>query len=652
LKTWQRSSLNPFFKIILGMTLLVSSPAFSQLATPLTTPAQAGFPGVYESLEKLITFDQTRFAAKQKALARAEQTIGELKDVETIDIDPDFLNSLTLNTPSGYLKLASKDRCAFYNVLIADLFKHSKGKVQEVFIQYQTPGGQNVTAVASKQDFLNKVVLKACPDANSLIAKFQLRVMDQTIKETNFEIPRSRSQCRQAYSLWLDDPKAPYWCQIHEVMTDPDVVSGIRMSDPVQQRALEGKQSVAKALKGKLSEAQRNYIANFCDNAANQEKFCEGFFRTNFFTKIAEQSKGDIFIKDICQEAMQTKVWSQAVLNECVQKLNANQEACMWGSIENSGLSPRPLCHHISLAMNEAQLAADYDDCPRYSDSSSVTNMGRILRHLDTKQPLVPYKGFCATQSAGRVFEFNKRYDNEEIWTASMCFMDRVEEIEKCLPVFFGDYGVSEASLTSVVNEVLFRTKGLGRETKCTIVKKSEWNPNLLEYRYGCQIVVDEENCGIGRCGYKIMFNEKEIKDLKVKEGLRFDYFPNDLMREKYSQSYILQRDAQKRMKIINTLPGIREFFRANPKALIHGIGCAEDLQPGFFKKVNFNQCTPLPFIVDGLVNDGDRTALILRSAADNIHAPRLTSWSYVYSAVKSYIANHPIKQWTMYGIY
>jgi hypothetical protein len=634
------------------MTLLVSSPVYSQLATPLSAPTQASFPGAYESLEKLISFDQIRFEAKQKTLSRSKQTLDELKTVETIDIDPDLLNSLTLNTPTGYLKLAAKNRCAFYHVLIADLFKHSKGKLQEVFIQYQSSGGQNISALVSKQDFLNKVVLKACPEANDMIAKFQLKVIDQTIKETNFEIPSNSPQCQQAYNAWINDSKSPYWCQIHELITDPDLTSGVRMSDPVQQRALESRRSVANVLQGKLSNSQKEYINNFCTNADNQAKFCEGFFRVNFFAKIAEMKRNADFIKDICQEAMQTKVWSPAVINECVQKLNTNQEACMWGDIEGSGLSPRPLCYHLSLAMSEAVLSADYNDCPRYSDHTGVTNMGRILRHIDNKQPLAPIKGFCATQSAGSVYEFNKRYDNEEIWTSAMCYMDRVDEIEKCLPVFYGDYGVSEASLTSVVNEILFRTKGAGRDTKCTIVKKSDWNPNLLEYRYGCQVVVDEENCGIGRCNYKIMFNEKEIKGLKVKEGLAFDYFPNDLMREKYSQTYILQKDALKKMKILNTLPGMRKFFRENPKALVHGMGCAEDLQPSFFKKTSFNQCTPLPFIIDGIVNTNDRSALVVRSAADNIRAPRLISWSYVYSAVRSYIASHPIKQWTMYGVY
>jgi hypothetical protein len=59
-----------------------------------------------------------------------------------------------------------------------------------------------------------------------------------------------------------------------------------------------------------------------------------------------------------------------------------------------------------------------------------------------------------------------------------------------------------------------------------------------------------------------------------------------------------------------------------------------------------------LAFIVDGIVTDGDRVSLVTRTGADNIHAPRLISWSSIFSATRTYQFHHPVRQWTLYGIY
>ena len=88
-----------------------------------------------------------------------------------------------------------------------------------------------------------------------------------------------------------------------------------------------------------------------------------------------------------------------------------------------------------------------------------------------------------------------------------------------------------------------------------------------------------------------------------------------------------------------------------NKKGIIHGIGCAEDLLPSFFKTKAFNQCSPLPFIIDGMLKENDKVVFVTRSGADSLQAPRLVGWSLVYSAVKSYQRTHPLKLWTLDGL-
>ncbi len=633
------------------MAVLLLSLVFSQdPVAPLQTPSSAKYPGVYESFEKLIQFDDQRFLAKEKELQKAKRTLADLVDVNTVDIDPDFMNSIILNSPSGYLRIAGKDKCAFYDSMLADLLQTKDGKIQKVFIQYQDKNSQNVSAIVPKQDFLDKVVYKSCPQTKTTVAKFQIKVIDGTIKDTNFEMPNNREQCDFLYNTWVNDSKTPYWCQIHELLEETSGNQSLPEDFKARQE-VQTKMAVGKILRGKLTDAQQDFIKNFCTHADNSKLFCDEFFSTNYFSKVVEGTKPAINIKDICQTALGKNAWSPAVIKECARKLRSEQEACFWGSYDLSGISPRPRCDHLSLALNFSSLHSEYNDCPRYSDQQGVTNMSRVIRHLE-KPPEIPLKGFCSIQSAGTVFEFNRRFGNEDMWKAGVCYMDRVEEKEKCLPMFFGDYANSPASLTNVLSEVLFRTKGAPKDIKCEIVKQSEYSPTLLEYRYGCFVIVSDYNCGMANCDFKLMYNEKEVKDIKFREGLAFDYFPTDLMNEKYSQTYILQKDAQKKSRGISTITALKDFFKTNPSGILHGIGCAEDLLPGFFKKYAFNQCTPLPFIVDGIVSEGDRMVLITRSAADNIHAPRLISWSLIYSAVSSYQHHHPVRQWTLHGIY
>jgi hypothetical protein len=652
LKTWPLCSQNPFYKILLGVAILWPLPVFTQsIVDPLTIPQSTKYPGIYESFEKIIQFDDLRFESKLKQITDSKRSLKDIKDIKSIDIDPDYMNSIMLNSKSSYLKIAGKDKCSFYNTIHADLLRTKQGKIEQIFIQYQDKNNQNQTALLPKKDFLEKVIFETCPKTKETIDKFQIKTIDNTIRQTDFNIPSSKEGCETLYLKWLEDPKTPYWCQIHELIDE--VTSGTAQSegDFKQRRASEARTSVAKIIKSKLRDTQQDFLRNFCTNADNQQLFCSEFFSTNFFAKIIEGAKPDLYIKDICQQQLAKSNWSGAVVRECVQLLNKTPEACQWGSIEKSGLSPRPRCDHLSTALNFSSLLVDYEDCPRYSDQQGLTSFARLIKHFENPT-LKEFQGFCSAVSAGIFYGFNKKYNNEDIWQSSVCYFDRVEEKEKCLPTFFGVYGDLEISITNTVKEVLFRTRGAGRDTQCKLVLNKDFNPNLLEYKFGCFVVINENNCGIGQCDHRIFFNEKELKDIKFKPMLPFEYFATNLTNEKYSQNYVIQKDAKKKSKVINSVTGLKQFFKDHPTGLVHGIGCAEDLLPGFFKKYNFNQCSPLPFIVDGMISNGDRISLITRTGADNIHAPRLVSWSSIFSATKTYQFHHPVRQWTLYGLY
>jgi hypothetical protein len=129
------------------------------------------------------------------------------------------------------------------------------------------------------------------------------------------------------------------------------------------------------------------------------------------------------------------------------------------------------------------------------------------------------------------------------------------------------------------------------------------------------------------------------------------DYFPSSIAEERYSQNYILTRDYKQNGKLLNNLSAILTFFKQSKHGILHGIGCAEELLPSFFRSQSLNQCSPLPFIIDGLIRENDQTVFVTRSGVDSLQAPRLISWSLVYSAVKAYQQSHPLRLWTLYGL-
>jgi hypothetical protein len=248
-------------------------------------------------------------------------------------------------------------------------------------------------------------------------------------------------------------------------------------------------------------------------------------------------------------------------------------------------------------------------------------------------------------------FDFNKRFNNDENWKLEACFDDRLSDKEVCYKTFFGGYGTIPESYTVVVSEILKRTRGADQLLKCEMVDSEDYNSLLLQYKSGCYIIYERNKCFVSECKHKILYNDRVIDFIRFKNSVALDYFPTNVVQERFSQHYILTHDYRQNGRVMNNVGSIVSFFKKSTKGIIHGVGCAEDLLPSFFKTHAFNQCTPLPFIIDGIIRENDKTSFVTRSAVDSLQAPRLISWSLIYSAVKSYQHSHPLRLWTLYGL-
>lgn len=621
------------------MGLCLSS--FAQ-TNPLETPKSTEYPGILETFEKLIQVDTARFRRKTDLLIKNGKTLTDAGTVNNLDLEPDFLNSLILHSDAGYLRLAGQGKCRFYDTLITDLLRTAEGKLKNVIVTYVTKSGARETSVLNKKDFLQKVVSVECPESLRMINDMSIKNLDASLKTVNFELPTGEDQCHSIHLGWLSNPKTPYLCQIHEYITSANANQG----DPTD---LAQRKSVAKVLEQKVSAVNREYLANICSHLDDEKLFCQDFLYVSFWNKIANGQANRLYAEEICKRALKSPTLTDPQVRECLARMKKETDICLYPAT-TSGLVPQMECDLLSTALNYSSLRSDYNDAPVTSDQLGVTNMGRIILNAN-KTPVKAFEGPGSVISAGETFAFNESFDNEEKWQLQACYDNQITNQEVCQQVILGKYAGLRQSYTTVVEDILRRTRGAEQNISCSMITEREYNPVLLKFKTGCHIVYNETQCQISKCPHKIIYNDRPITHIKIKSNLSIDYFPLNIPSERTSQHYLLTNDFRRGSKSLNNLSSINAFFKKSRKGIIHGVGCAEELLPSFFKARSMNQCSPLPFIIDGIVKNEDKTVLVTRTALDSLQAPRLVSWSNIFSSVKSYQLLHPMRLWTMYGM-
>lgn len=649
---WPLFSLNQFCNKITGTALLglylFSIPSFAQnLAQPLELKTQdLKYPGMFQTFEELIKIDEQKFTKKSLLLSKNVKRLTDLKDVQQLDLDPDFLNSIILHSDPGFLRLASKNKCFLYDLIITDLVKNSTGTIKDVLVSYINKEGERESAMMEKREFLNKVVFQECPDTQKIINQFQVKNLDALLAQTQFIMPINKEQCRGLMVEWLSNPKTSYLCQLNQVLEDSKKPNTIPDLKEATARA-----SLAKILNQKLSLGQKDYLQHLCHHLDDEELFCEEFLSVSFWSKVLSGTKSDIYLRPYCQGMPMTGPISLASIKTCINDLKKNPERCLYPVNGQAGLTPQMDCEQLSQALNYSSLNADYRDCAGNSDQQAVMNLSRLYKHFDPT-PEVEVQGPCSVRATASAFEFIKRFETEDNWALQSCYNDKFTQKEVCLKTIMGSYPNRPESITQVVATILKNTLNGERNLGCKMIPEGTYNPNILEYKSGCYIIYKAETCFISRCDFRIVFNDRKINFIKQKDKILFNYFPMNIQNERFSQSYIITHDYKRGGVSISNLTKLKEFFKLHPKGIIHGMSCAEDLLPSYFGSGSFNQCSPLPFIIDGIIQEENSMTLVVRTGADSLQAPRLIGWSQVFSGVKSYQTHHPIRLWTMNGIY
>lgn len=611
--------------------------------------------GLYQSFETLIDLQKINYQKKLEKLSTKSTTLRNLADVNQVDLDPDFINTVLFYSPSRYASLAHKDKCSFYDLYLAGHIKGPNGPLSKFIIRYKDKKGESKTGVVTPKIFLEKIAYVQCPQSKKFFQYFQLKNLKNTLKTVYLKPPSSYDQCYKLHDEFTNDYKTPYLCKIYESVDSINelnkLIKNMSKSNYRKVEKLKKQLTVAKRYKKLLNESSYDFLKNLCENIEKPKRFCHDFFNASFWKKVIKGEKDEAYIKNKCLALMGKKKLNRRRLKKCVRELTDNKDLCYYLNKYDQSLAPRQNCEMQSFALNQSRLFSSYVDCPSRVGHEGITNVARVVKHIDPESKSIPGTS-CELDTINEYVKFNHEASDGRFWGLKLCYDDKINQEEVCLATLTGDIADSEYSIGKVVAKILFKTRGYNEEKGCKLIDQKEYKPTLLMFKTGCFIITDKKQCYGTDCKFKVILDEREIDFITFKNEMLFDYFPSSFLEENLAQTKLIERHYQKKVRRIVNVSFLKSMFKEHPKSIIQGIACAEDMLPTFFSKNILHRCTPLPFIVDGLISDKGYTSLIVRTAMDSISSPRIISWSYIFSALKAYKDLHPLELWGLYAIY
>jgi hypothetical protein len=619
-------SLDQYCKIII-LTCLVSlsGKAFSQTNTT---------PGVIESFERLLDLHKTQFQKNKSEIQSKLKVVSNFDGLSDVKLDPQYVKSLLMHSDERFLKMAMKDECRFLSMLETNLLKTSDGNIDEILISYKNKDNQSDSASMAKKDYFQQIYKKRCLNNSEYSILFADENVQKTVQGIKFTIPRTPAECKNVHNEWLENSFTPYLCRIQQVFKKPSLK---KLADYYFER---------------IPLMQRLYLDNLCNNLDNSALFCGSYLKDDIWNKILTSEVPEYKMSYKCQQVLNKKEkLTLQDLRNCASKFSTEDKFC---ETKGNGdfLSNFPLqsCNNISLALNNSKLVTNYHDCPGNIDNEALTNIHRIVNHFDPRK-ITTSKETCAGEANYSLAKLNLDIKHAAGWPLKICYLDRVTNKEACTSYIPGSRAEEPLSEDQVVAKILYEQKGASRKTTCRIVDSKTYNPLRTDFKYGCFIVYDTKTCTTYSCEKSVIWDEKNQGDIKFVGIPEFDYFPTAYINERYSFTNLVNEVKGTQERIIRNLTEAKFYLKSVPNGIIHGIGCSEDLVPELFQRSGMNQCHPMPFIIDGFVDQNGNTRLVTRLSIDDLHTPRLLTWPNFYNAVSAYQELHPLNTWTLYGI-
>lgn len=660
---WHLFWHNQYFKFLLILPcLLVSREVFCQDQTSLVFPRQDiafspdKIPGILFPLEQIVTTQTSRLNALNGKANSNPASISTLDQDKPIRLEPTFLRSVLIHTEPAYLALARQSECAFYAALENGLLRGPEG-VPTTLPVLATAKGKETEEIFGMErvNFLNFLYRKNCASNRDLGALFTTQNLSKSMQGFSFSVPKTETQCRNILTEWAANTYLPYLCGMHEKIEDGNraelQLAGTPASDLLSRRMLGARIRARDEISSATTLFQRNYVGALCSGLDEPNKFCAPFLTDEIWPKVVAGEKPAWLIDRRCEEMMNKSPIAGRDLVACAGRLKSNPSLCTTlGARDYPALFPKPDCKEYSDALLAEKLVTRYRDCPGNLDNGTITNGFRLWSHFQNKDVKVtPVE--CAQTPALAFAEVSLQIDPKEGWPLAVCYQNRAREQRECLAYVPGPHASSPMGENNVIKKILVDNYGMGSDGECRIIRANQFNPSLLEYKNGCFIIYEDNICTLTHCRRRIVLNEKVIEGIEFTGRALFSYFPDSIAQTKSTLQSLLRETLQVEPREIRNLTELTFYLRDLKNAIVHGVGCAEEILPSFFKREALNQCTPLPFILDGISKRGNGDDIVVRTTLDDIHSPRLIPWNFIFNGVSAFREQHLLKTWTLYGI-
>lgn len=620
------------------------------LLAPLASSNET--PGIVETLQKIMEQQRNQFIKNRDDL-RASIGLATPMSQEQFNqaiIHPDFINGIILKSPPRYLYLLDKNVCNFAALIDNSLLKSALGEIDEVPMIVKS---NQRPFLLSKSEFIDLAEEK-CPGLKRKSELFSINNLRSTLNSLKYPEPKSEQECKRIIEDWKTNPYLPYMCKIPQVLN-----RGRNANFQLQKggnlplrtrRQLQSIKREADAVVSRSTFKQRQYMSFLCSGLLSHDKFCGPYLSSEVWTKVVNKNLPDYLMSYRCQSLFNRKNISENLLRTCALKLKNEPEQCYLNTMKGTpALSPASNCNSISDALIESKLITNYNDCPGLIMNNSMNNIHRIYAHFSNNK--TPFGKDCTTLPYNTLANLYIANKIEDHWPLNICYFDRIEDDKVCRMYIPGEQDSPYAE-NRIVTEILKRIMPMPTNTQCKIISNREYNPILLEFKVGCYIVKDLDNCNQSPCPRKIIVKEKVIEGVDYVGSMFQDYIPSTFAKKRYSGQFIMEENLKTQSKGINNFTELLVFFQQKKNGIIHGVGCLEDLLPRHFKNNIINSCRPMSFIIDGHVGGLDDKKVVFRAAIDHIHSPRILSWQNIFDAVMRYKSHHPLRTWALYGLF
>lgn len=615
------------------------------------------FSGLLLNFEDLVKKNNSQLKEFNK-MENIKTILPDTESIQSIELTQKQLETILFLSPEYLNELFISNSCALYVLLKEDvsIFNDQKLEYLETKISYRD--GKSEVAKIPNDLFSELYFKNKCSKQKDYFNLIKVGNLKTTLERQKIQPPDDEKSCVEFFDKWKSNPETPHLCSVvwtieKGLALRAQIENSPEMDIPTRAKLNEEVRRGNK-FSEEISDVEYSLFGKLCKNIHNRESFCLSYNQSNFWKNIENFSSEDYKVRYKCANLLKVDNPKDLTRNQilnCIKKFEANPNLCETkGQIENNAILPLPDCNQISEALLNSKLITDYHDCPVDIENMALVNSYRILRHFG-KVPENIISNDCKFTSYATIYDIYQESKELNKWPLSLCYIDPAVKTEKCEPYVPGNHPTLTFAQNNVISNISYRSKLSTTRQTCQIISSTEYKPDRLKFRGGCFAIIDKDSCQGISCPLKLFIDGKDSLKIYSKGDNHFAFekykfnSPDIPLLERFSNFYNL------RTSEIRSLTNAKFFIESNKKGIMIGQGCLEELIPNYYQSSHGQHCTPMPFIIDGYKELNQKSYFVIRLANDDIHSPRIISWTNILNSVFRHMELNPIKKWSLYGI-